>query len=389
MSGNSPGFGIEGDDYFVLPDSEDDLALAVIPLRNNGAGDGNYVEDGLHLRDPEQGPHRLVAGRSDINEIRDMVALNGQDHIESEEGPLQNNNRNNEQDGLNDPLEFFCTGVLWTTLMHPFHHAGVLMQLGFDPFPGEIVRVGLLGSRSLLPDTQHLIGYIHQSDGFFALFRGLKASIAGNFLSYLMESAMVAMGLGTRKLTHKTGTSVKDVSRNLLVRSIRLTLNLVVTQPLTVVSTRQIAQFIGCENVYKTLAQTICKIFTEEGVAGFYAGFVPRLLRNIGVMAVTTVATALFFHYWPQHSNIQVLNEVIVNVSSSYALHPLSVVGTCMDVQGSPLAAAMPSQMPHYEHWTKCFYDIYQGNGFYHRGGVLFWRTVPVKGLNDFMGRPK
>ncbi|XP_033244937.1 mitochondrial carrier homolog 1-like [Drosophila miranda] len=238
-----------------------------------------------------------------------MVALNGPDHIEPGEGPLQNNNRIIEQDGLNDLLEFFCTEVLWTTLMHPFHHAGVLMQLGFEPFPGEIVRLGLLGSRSLLPGAQHLIGYIHQSDGFFALFRGLKASIAGNFTSYLMEAAMAAMGLETRKLTHTTGTSVKDVSWNLLVRSIRLTLNLVVTQPFTVVLTRQIAQFIGCENVYKTMGQTIFKIFTEEGVAGFYAGFVPRLLRNIGIMAVATVATALFFHYGPQHSTIQVLNE--------------------------------------------------------------------------------
>ncbi|XP_033244831.1 mitochondrial carrier homolog 2-like [Drosophila miranda] len=262
-----------------------------------------------------------------------MVALNGPDHIEPGEGPLQNNNRIIEQDGLNDLLEFFCTGVLWTTLMHPFHHA-----------------VFFLGRNTSLG---------HQSDGFFALFRGLKASIAGNFTSYLMEAAMAAMGLETRKLTHTTGTSVKDVSWNLLVRSIRLTLNLVVTQPFTVVLTRQIAQFIGCENVYKTMGQTIFKIFTEEGVAGFYAGFVPRLLRYIGIMAVTTVATALFFHYGPQHSTIQVLNEVIVNISSSYALHPLSVVGTCMDVQGSPLAAAMPSQMPHYEHWTKCFYDIY------------------------------
>ncbi|XP_033244925.1 uncharacterized protein LOC117187104 [Drosophila miranda] len=76
-----------------------------------------------------------------------MVALNGPEHIEPGEGPLQNNNRIIEQDGLNDLLEFFCTGVLWTTLMHPFHHAGVLMQLGFEPFPERWILRPLSGSQ--------------------------------------------------------------------------------------------------------------------------------------------------------------------------------------------------------------------------------------------------
>ncbi|XP_041448642.1 mitochondrial carrier homolog 2 [Drosophila obscura] len=272
--------------------------------------------------------------------------------------------------------------------MHPLHHAGVLMQLGFEPFPGEVVRLGFLGPRNLLPGAQHLIGYIHQSDGFFGLYRGLTASIAVNVTSYVMDTSMIMLGPRTCKFSPTTGTSVQDVSWNLLIRSIRLTLKLVLTQPLTVVLTRQIAQFIGCESVYKNMGQTIVKIFREEGMAGFYAGFVPRLLRKMGIMAVTTVATALFFHYGPPLFRIQALHEILVNISSSYVLHPLSVVGTCMDVQGSPLAAAMPSQMPHYEHWTKCFGDIYAHSGFYHRGGVLFWRTVPVKKLHGLMGRP-
>ncbi|XP_034652225.1 mitochondrial carrier homolog 2 [Drosophila subobscura] len=349
-------------------EEHEEIAEDVMPLRNIGAGDGNYLGEDLYLGEPQLRRNRLVGGRVVFYQNRDAE----EDHLQK----IQT---------IYVHVACICAGVAWTTLMHPLQHAGVLMQLGFEPFPGEIVQMGLLGPRNLLPGAQHLIEYIHQSDGFFALYRGLTANIAINVTSYVMDTTMSMLGLETHNFGPTTGTSVQDMSRYMLVRGCRLTLKLMLTQPLTVVFTRQIAQFIGCESVYQTLGQTIIKIFKEEGIAAFYAGFVPRLLGKMGIMAITTVASTLFYHYCPNYYPIQALHELVVSISSSYVLHPLSVVGTCMDVQGSPLAAAMPSQMAHYEHWTKCFADIYANGGFYHRGGILFWRTMPVKKLDASM----
>jgi mitochondrial carrier len=67
----------------------------------------------------------------------------------------------------------------------------------------------------------------------------------------------------------------------------------VVTSPFHVISIRMMAQFIGRETKYTSILGSIVQIYKDEGILGFFSGFIPRLIFDVTCVVVASTATYL------------------------------------------------------------------------------------------------
>lgn len=83
-----------------------------------------------------------------------------------------------------------------------------------------------------------------------------------------------------------------------LKRDIVLTVSgVVISQPFHVVSVRMMAQFIGRESFYKSIFGSFAEIYSTEGITGFFAGLVPKLLGDVVCLVLTSSVVYLLNKY--------------------------------------------------------------------------------------------
>ncbi|XP_055621313.1 mitochondrial carrier homolog 2 [Toxorhynchites rutilus septentrionalis] len=271
-----------------------------------------------------------------------------------------------------------------TTALHPFDYAKVLMQIGFEPIDPRPGRT-LLGKPTLiLPNVFQYAAYIKRVDGFAGCFRGLSAKIIGNIFS-AHYSEKIADELGLEEV-HDTDVKrktndeqvdntqldeqfKKQLKRNLVVH----TAGVVISQPFHVISIRMMAQFVGREKLYSGVWQSIREIWSEEGIFGFFAGFVPRLLCDLGCLIVSSSVTYLASRYIIKEHEGRVYFSSISQFVASSMFYPYHVVSTCMIVNGSRLKAGSLPNMEPYRDWRDCYAKLRKA-GEHKRGSSLFFR---------------
>lgn len=288
-----------------------------------------------------------------------------------------------------------------TSVLHPFEYAKVLMQIGFEPITPVPGRTLLGKSTLVLPNVFQYAAYIKQVDGFSGCFRGLSAKLIGNILSaHFSEKVADEMGLeqikepeGKRKnkfekTAEEEGTELdenfkKSLKRNLVVH----TAGVVISQPFHVISIRMMAQFVGREKIYTSVLRSIKEIWSQEGIFGFFTGFMPRLLCDLGCLIISSSATYLASKYLIRETEGRVYFSTVTQFVVANMFYPYHVVSTCMIVNGSRLRAGNLPIMEPYRDWRDCYAKLRAANA-HKRGGSLFFRYVsrPSKATTNNLG---
>uniref|UniRef100_T1E267 Putative mitochondrial carrier protein 1 n=1 Tax=Psorophora albipes TaxID=869069 RepID=T1E267_9DIPT len=270
-----------------------------------------------------------------------------------------------------------------TTALHPFEYAKVLMQIGFEPIAPVPGRTLFGRPTMVLPNVFQYAAYIKQVDGFYGCFRGLSAKIIGNLLSAFPA---VKETDSKRKKKHSDSEAIfssdpdeddkqlddqfkKQLKRNLVVH----TAGVVISQPFHVITIRMMAQFVGREKLYTGVWQSIREIWSQEGIFGFFSGFIPRLLCDLGCLVISSSATYLASKYLIREQEGRVYFSSISQFVCSSMFYPYHVVSTCMIVNGSRLKAGNLPSMEPYRDWRDCYAKL-RAAGQHKRGSSLFFR---------------
>ncbi|KAH8421531.1 hypothetical protein KR009_011471 [Drosophila setifemur] len=282
----------------------------------------------------------------------------------------------------------FVLRLGYNALLYPYEVAKILIQMGHEPLKAKAYALPLVSQRPryYFVGVHRYVQYIRQVDGFRGLYRGLGARLLATSVDYLMGDLFLHL-LGLKPYRRNTASDpapapkiwfggLKEFLYNMLRDSIRLTTAIALSQPFYVIMCRQIAQFVGRESTYEGIYSSLVTVIDREGWQGLYAGVVPRLLGEGGVLFITSAASHVCRNFLPITRVQQQYNAVIFQMLASVVFYPLEVAGTCMACTGAPLVACEPPNMPLYMHWADCLTDLYARGG-HNRGAILFWRTVP------------
>nr|XP_016934288.1 mitochondrial carrier homolog 2 [Drosophila suzukii]XP_016934289.1 mitochondrial carrier homolog 2 [Drosophila suzukii] len=267
--------------------------------------------------------------------------------------------------------------------LHPFEYSKTLIQLGYEPIaamPGK----SLLGKPIMkLPNIFQYAGHIRRVDGLYGCYRGLAPKLVGSLVAMVVSERVVD------KLGLEQPEEIKDDSqlseeemyvqfKSSLKRDIVLTVSgIVASHPFHVISLRMMAQFVGRETLYTSIVGSVAEIWKTEGIAGFFAGLVPKLLCDVACLVLSSSTIYILNKYVIKDKLGRQYNAGFTQFAVSSLLYPLQVVSTCSAVSGSRLMAGQPPIMPAYKNWVDCWNDL-QVRGELKRGSSLFWRSQAI-----------
>lgn len=147
----------------------------------------------------------------------------------------------------------------------------------------------------------------------------------------------------------------KRLQRDIVVH----TASAIIYSPFHVISIRMMAQFVGRETKYNSLLGSITHIWKEEGIFGFFSGFIPRWLFDITCVVAASTATYVIGRHFIRERDGRVYLDSFSSVSSEILFklcslisfiifllnifqfvctsifYPLTVVSTCMCINGT------------------------------------------------------
>ncbi|KAM8719827.1 hypothetical protein ACLKA7_005967 [Drosophila subpalustris] len=273
----------------------------------------------------------------------------------------------------NELLRFFLR-MSFGALLHPYEYAKVLMQLGHEPLPAMASKNFLGRSTLFLPSVHEYMRFIKHTDGFVGLYRGLGSRFLSCASAAIFSESLVNI-FGYKRIEGEKH-ALKKFTWNLLRDGIVIFTGLIFSHPFYVISVRQMGQFVGREVVYTGLCDSFREIVHHGGLMGFYAGFVPRLLCDLGVLCVTSTLSAICNRTFHLRSTQKEYNSVLFQFGAIMIFYPLQVAAACMACSGSGIAAGAPPFMPIYAQWTDCLMDLF-ARGDQLRGAFIFRRTLP------------
>lgn len=269
------------------------------------------------------------------------------------------------------PIPEFLHGPLLkvgaSTLAHPLEYAKVLIQIGHEPVDPKHTKT-LLGKPALsLPSVFGYIGHIRRRDGFLGLYRGCPTKIIGIGVStvvsdkvkkaleakrfFVKDPAILARDdddlTPEEKLSKTLDDAVKDMVEKLAC--------LIITQPLHVCTVRAMAQFVGNESKYDGILGNIASVYQENGILGYWSGLVPRALGELICVGATYAIVYTVNTYILEDKALKAWTQHVASFFASSFTYPFQVVGNCMVVSKSGLAAGYPPHMPLYKGSIDCW----------------------------------
>lgn len=264
-------------------------------------------------------------------------------------------------------------------VFHPAEYAKVLIQLGYEPIKPYPTKT-LFGRPALaLPNVFQYVSYIKTIDGFSGCFRGLSPRLGGIIVNGLVYSKVSAL-LGENKYLEESDETNLSEKERILKLGKKLTIDLtartagiIASQPLAVITYRMMAEFIGGEDKYCGILCSIAEIYRQNGIGGYFSGLIPRLLGELSAaLLVATLEYAINNYLVGENDNNRFVSSLVSFFASSVT-HPFHVVGTCMAVVDSGLAAGKPPHMPLYTSWINCWCHLSKDKQL-KRGSSLIFR---------------
>jgi len=258
-----------------------------------------------------------------------------------------------------------------STLTHPMDNAKLLIQIGYEPIAPRPKKT-MFGRPALqLPSVFAYMGHIRRRDGYLALYRGWAPKMATLGLSAVVSQKMAQFWPPPKPKDADNPTPEELVEATTRQAAEKMAC-LIVTHPLHVCTVRAMAQFVGREEKYDGLFGAIIAIYREDGILGYYAGFIPRALGELATIGLTAAAGYVINEYVLPDKSLRMYTDYISNFFASSLCYPFQVVGNCMAVTHSGLAASYPPHMPLYQNWVDCWTHLSKQKQLKRGSSLLF-----------------
>uniref|UniRef100_A0A8C5NXT8 Mitochondrial carrier 2 n=1 Tax=Jaculus jaculus TaxID=51337 RepID=A0A8C5NXT8_JACJA len=243
-----------------------------------------------------------------------------------------------------------------TILSQPLMYVKVLIQVGYEPLPPTIGR-NIFGRQVCqLPGLFCYAQHIASIDGRRGLFTGLTPRLCSGVLGTVVHG----------KVLQVTGKSTNfPIHFEMIARSAAT----LITHPFHVITLRSMVQFIGRESKYCGLCDSIVTIYREEGILGFFAGLIPRLLGDIISLWLCNSLAYLVNTYALDSGVVTQLFLYLLQFFASMLTYPFVLVSNLMAVNNCGILSKR-------ETCRLCWCTPFiPGN--MSRGNSLFFRKVP------------
>ncbi|XP_053971517.1 mitochondrial carrier homolog 2-like [Hylaeus volcanicus] len=303
--------------------------------------------------------------------------------------------------------------TLWTTIgerilinvvSYPIEYAKVLIQIGHEPIPPRPTTNLFRRPALALPNVFQYVKYIKNVDGYSGCYRGLIPKLCAHTICVLVsdetsykltcmyesnkeneENYMKKNSEDEGEDGQKHKSYIFEFIRDLISK----TTAIIVSHPLNVIALRMIAQFVGKETKYNGLFTSFVEVYRENGIMGYYAGLVPRLIGNAIVLVIVSSSTYAVDKYLSTVTTEHDIKPIIcstINFIATTITYPFLVVSHCMAVNDCGLVAGLPPHMPIWNSWLECWAHLSAANQL-KRGNSLLWRyyTGPSVIINGIM----
>ncbi|XP_072321448.1 mitochondrial carrier homolog 2 [Eucyclogobius newberryi] len=275
-----------------------------------------------------------------------------------------------------------------TVLSHPLMYIKVLIQVGHEPLSPTQGR-NLFGRQVYqLPGLFAYAKHIVKIDGKAGLFKGLVPRLCAGTLGTVVHSQVVQKCHETDTIRLPGGPQkapagslehvVNETTKEMIARSCAT----IVTHPFHVITLRCMVQFIGREAKYSGIFDSVITIYREEGVLGFFAGLIPRLLGDVFSLWICNMLAHFINTYAIDDSmshtgEIKNCSQAVTGFFASMLTYPFVLVSNLMAVNNCGLSGGLPPYASIYPTWVDCWRHLSR-EGNMSRGNSLFFRKVPV-----------
>ncbi|XP_072905166.1 mitochondrial carrier homolog 2 [Hemitrygon akajei] len=289
-----------------------------------------------------------------------------------------------------DTLSQLYLGAGLTVLSHPLMYVKVLIQVGHEPLPPTLGR-NIFGRPVLqLPGLFAYAKHIVKIDGKRGLFKGLVPRLCAGTIGTVVHSKVLqhyhdsksteCLELGKLADSSSLYRVFEETTREMIARSTAT----IVTHPFHVITLRCMIQFIGQETKYSGVFSSVVTIYREEGLLGFFAGLIPRLLGDMISLWLCNLLAYVINTYIleppSQGSHIGELrsySQAVTGFLASMLTYPFVLVSNLMAVNNCGLVGGLPPYAAVYSSWIDCWRQLSR-EGNMSRGNSLFFRKAPA-----------
>ncbi|NWW95218.1 MTCH2 protein, partial [Rhynochetos jubatus] len=278
-------------------------------------------------------------------------------------------------------------------LSQPLMYVKVLVQVGYEPLPPTLGRNVFGRQVYQLPGLFAYAKHIVKVDGRAGLFKGLTPRLCSSAIGTVVHSKPDASsplqpGASKKEPVSSLEQVLKEVRRK--------------RRRVLVITLRCMVQFIGRETKYSGTLSAFTTIYREEGILGFFAGLIPRLLGDILSLWLCNMLAYLINTYalengvrapaarlrgglkapvlLPQVSTMTEMksySQAVTGFFASMLTYPFVLVSNLMAVNNCGLAGGLLPYAPTYSSWLDCWSQLHR-EGNMSRGNSLFFRKVPA-----------
>ncbi|XP_067406764.1 mitochondrial carrier homolog 2 isoform X2 [Emydura macquarii macquarii] len=239
-----------------------------------------------------------------------------------------------------------------------------------------------------LPGLFAYAKHIMKIDGRAGLFKGLTPRLCSGAIGTIVHSKVLQRyqeadqeeepGASLKEPVSSLEQVIKETSREMVARSAAT----LVTHPFHVITLRCMVQFIGRETKYSGIFSPFVTIYREEGILGFFAGLVPRLLGDVLSLWLCNMLAYLINTYALENgvstmSEMKSYSQAVTGFFASMLTYPFVLVSNLMAINNCGLAGGLPPYAPTYSSWLDCWSQLLK-EGNMSRGNSLFFRKVPT-----------
>ncbi|ESO00705.1 hypothetical protein HELRODRAFT_83020 [Helobdella robusta] len=282
-----------------------------------------------------------------------------------------------------------------STIYHPVAYAKTLIQIGYEPLPPYLTSTLLGNPTYMYPNVMKYIGHIYRTDGFFGLYRGLSCRLVSGIVGTVVTNSVQTSIIESLEAADELDEDIKEDEVMMLLKStfyetISRCAGVLCSHPFYVIYVRSMAQFVGRETRFSSFFDSVIDISNNEGISGFFAGLIPRLVGEMFTIWIANVLTYamnsimnnisinLHFENYSVSKNSSLLPYLLASntekrLIASQITYPFTVVSVVMSVNSSKLVAASQPITASYDNWIVCWNHLSKTNQL-KRGSSFFWR---------------